>query len=165
MNIFFWRREKGKTEEAVMEEIREIREIKKQKESDEWRKEYEIEKRRIKEDVEEVIKDLPTLSVRRLEATKKGKDSIRIMRLKRRHLSNSNYSFSKLSYHYLHINNYSEYIDNSDILNLISILERKGLEVSIEMEQYHYGKEVDVDDLKDSSWECFNPNAYLSVSW
>ncbi|MCK5474999.1 MAG: hypothetical protein KAI71_00265 [Candidatus Pacebacteria bacterium] len=179
MRFCFWKKDKlknklrktdegieeiKKTDKKVMEEIEEIKKKRKKEESDEWWKEYEKEKQIIREDVQVVIEELETLSVRCLKATKKGKDSIRIMKLKRRHLSDSNYSFKKLSYHYSHdwLGSYSEYINNSDIINLIFMLEGKGFQVFIEMEEY-YHKSVDIDELKDSSIEWFNPNAYLSI--
>lgn len=170
MDIFFWRRGKGKTEEldeeAVMEEIREIKKRAKQKELDEWSEKRKKEKKIIKKDIEKVIENLPTLPARCLKAAKKGKGSIKVMKLKGEHLS-VNYNLEKLAYYDNHsfLSHYSKYIDDSDILNMISILEGKGLEVFIETDKKSYDEKMNIDDLEDSTCDFFNPNAYLSVSW
>ena len=169
MDISFWRKNKPKnepmkTDEEIMEEIEEIKKKKKKEEGDKWSKKYEKEKERIRKDVQVVIEGLEILPARCLKATKSGRDSIRVMKLERKHLSNSNYSFKKLSYHYSYdwLRSYSEYVDNSDIMNLISILEGKGFRVFVEMAEC-YSKETDIDKLVDSPIEWFNPNAYLSI--
>ncbi|MCK5084343.1 MAG: hypothetical protein KAQ64_01695 [Candidatus Pacebacteria bacterium] len=160
----FLKKKQKKTDEEIMEEVREIKKKAEQKELDEWIRKDEENERIIQEEVERVIEGLTTLSARCLEATKNGRNSVRVMKLERRHLSGSKYSFKKLSYHYSHswLDPYSKYIDNPDILNLISILESKGFRVFIEM-QKRYSKNTNIDELKDSPIEWLNPNAYLSI--
>ena len=169
MNIFFWRKDKTEsTGEVTIKEIKETTRKAEWKEYERRNKKGERGREKTRKEVERIIREeVPRLITRSLEAAKEGRESLRVIRLEKRHLQTglSLREVSNEATHSLSFIFYEDVIGDSLLLEkLIPILEKiggNGFRVLVEVDKD--SKRAILEDLIGSSW--FRPRVYLTINW